>query len=86
MGLNAMLATQAEPDARYGRNYMEHLLALADDATAPSEAREAASTLHRTAMPGGQIVLLRTPGTEPAWIDAARTVIAHAYVSVVKSE
>ncbi len=86
MGINAILATQSAPDVRYGRTYMEHLLALADEPNAPSAVREAATVLHQTALPGGQIVLLGTPATSENWLEAAKTILAHGLAMVMKAE
>lgn len=86
VALNGALATQSPPDAAYGRTYMDHLTGLATDATAPTQAREAARLLLQTPLPGGEVVALRTATSDARALDAAETVMAHAYAVVVKAE
>ncbi len=57
MALNGALVVR--PDARWGRSYVEHLVALADDASTPGEARDAARRLRSLRAAGG-------PGHQPA--------------------
>lgn len=74
MAWNAVLV--GKPDERAGRSYMEHVVALADDPSAPAEIRQAAQRLRDTpAMPPALITLGR-PDLGPA--DAARLIIGHA--------
>lgn len=86
VALNGMLATAEPPDARYGRTYMDHLGALRDDPSVPEAAREAARLLLQTPLPGGEIVALRTSSSDERALDAAETVMAHAYVMVLRAE
>jgi hypothetical protein len=86
MALNGALAATESPDPRYGRTYMDHLLALSEDAAAPEGAQQAARSLVQTPLPGGQIVLLRTRHTEEALLESARTVMAHAMALVLRAE
>lgn len=86
VAINGMLALSRPPDARYGRTYMEHLAALATDEAAPAEARAAAEKLLREPTPGGAVVLLRTPKRDEALLEAAETVMAHAYAMVLRGE
>lgn len=86
VAINGMLSLARPPDARYGRTYMEHLAALASDDTAPDEARAAAEKLLREPVPGGAVVLLRTPRRDEALLEAAETVMAHAYAMVILGE
>ena len=86
VALNGWLATlDAVPDA-YGRSYMDHLAGLIDDTGAPEAAHAAARVLRQTPLPGGDLVALRTPTTDGTALDAAETVMAHAYAGVVRSE
>ena len=86
MALNAVLANSDAPDERYGRSYMDHLLALGNDATVPEEVRVAARLLGQTPLPGGDVVILRTSSAESNLVEAVRTVMAHAYAIVLRSE
>lgn len=84
--LNAMLRTQDTPDARYGRSFMEHLQALAADDAAPPAVRDAAAVLTQAAMPGGAVVVLRTPNVAERELEAAQDIMAHGLVFVVRAE
>jgi hypothetical protein len=86
VALNGLLALAESPDARYGRSYMDHLQGLANDTDAPEAAREAARHLLQTPLPGGDVVALRTATVNTRDLDAAETVMAHAYALVVRSE
>jgi hypothetical protein len=86
MAVNGMLALGEPPDPRFGRSYMEHLIALQQDERAPEAVRDAARTLVQTPLPGGEIVVLRTVGTDARLVEAARTVMAHALAVVMRSE
>lgn len=78
MAWNAVLI--AKPDDPAGRSYMEHVVALSENATLPPEIRQAAQRLRATpAMPPALITLGR-PDLAP--VQAARAIIDHArYVS-----
>lgn len=86
VALNGWLATHDEPPEAYGRSYMDHLAALTDDPAAPEAVRVAARVLRQTPLPGGEIVALRTATTDAKALDAAETVMAHAYALVVRAE
>ncbi|MDB4931933.1 MAG: hypothetical protein JWM10_4417, partial [Myxococcaceae bacterium] len=60
--------------------------ALALDDSAPEAARAAARVLRSTPLPGGEIVALRTATTDARALDAAETIMAHAYAGVVRAE
>jgi hypothetical protein len=83
MAWNAVLVTTAEgpqPDDagidRYGRSYMDHVVALAADETAPAELRAAARGLKDTAARAPELVTIGKP--DLAALEAARTIVAHA--------
>lgn len=78
MAWNAVLIDH--PDARAGRSYMEHVVALADDPAAPDEVRAAARTLRETSAARPALIPLRPPGPPPeqAWLRAARVILDHA--------
>ncbi len=86
VALNGWLSTLDEPAEAYGRTYMDHLAALSVDATVPEEVRSAARLLRQTPLPGGEIVALRTATTDARALDAAETVMAHAYAEVLRAE
>ena len=85
MALNGALIV--EPDAMWGRSYVDHLMALSRDAKVPERVREASRELIETALPGAQkLVTLRTSTHEHRILEAARDVIAHAYAVVKRHE
>ncbi len=84
MALNAALIV--EPNPAWKRTYVEHLRALARDPVVPAAVREAASLLLEMPTPGGDIVLLRSPGQDEKVLEAARDVIAHAFAVVTRHE
>ncbi|MBX3228193.1 MAG: hypothetical protein KIT84_26790 [Labilithrix sp.] len=84
MALNGALIVH--PNDGWGRSYMDHLLALKADPTAPARVREAAATLVDTPLPGGELVALRTSNADARVIEAARDVVAHAYAVVIKGQ
>ncbi len=86
MAVNGALACTEVVDARFGVSYMDHVVALCEDATAPESVRVAARLLVQTPTPGGAIVVIRTVGTDERLIDATRTVMAHAYALFIKAQ
>lgn len=87
VAINGMLALERPPDPRFGRTYMEHLAGLAADDQAPSEARTAAEKLLHEPLPtNGPVVFLRTSKRDDAMLDAAHTVMAHAYAMVLRAQ
>ncbi|HMJ16000.1 MAG TPA: hypothetical protein VK524_31505 [Polyangiaceae bacterium] len=78
MALNAALI--ALPNESWGRTYVEHVRAVSEQESAPSAVREAASLLLELKPSSGGIVQLRRRSQEQRMIEAARTVMAHAYV------
>ena len=86
VALNGLLAALDAPDVTYGRTYMDHLAGAAADDRAPEAVREAARVLLVTPLPGGPIVALRTATSDARALDAAETVMAHAYAVVLKAE
>lgn len=84
MSLNAVLLLF--PDDRWGRSYVEHVVAAVSDESLPAEVREAASVVAAAAPPGAGIVRLRSRATDERTLDAARTVMAFALRVVIESE
>jgi HEPN domain-containing protein len=84
MALNAALIV--EPDEKWGRSYVEHVKALAQDARVPQAVREACRLVLEAKGPSGGVVSLRTPRANEAVVDAAKDVIAHAYAVVTRHE
>ncbi len=88
MALNAVLIF--EPNAAWGRTYVEHVAALASDPNAPQRLREACSTILDAHPPAGAkvtpIVTLRTPTAEKRVVEAAKDVVAHAFALVKRHE
>jgi HEPN domain-containing protein len=84
MALNAALI--AEPNERWGRTYIEHLLALKDDASVPEVVRDGSRLLMETQPPGHEIVVLRSKDKDERVLEAARDVMAHAYAIALRFE
>ncbi len=84
MALNAVLIV--EPNESWGRSYVDHLMALGRDETAPERVREAAKVLMETPLAGGSLVAIRTPNADERILEAARDVAAHAYAVVARSK
>jgi HEPN domain-containing protein len=74
MAWNAVLT--AQPDDRFGRSYMEHVVALSGDATAPDEIRAAAQRLRDTPAAPPELLTLGKPDLAPA--HDARAILNHA--------
>jgi HEPN domain-containing protein len=80
MALNGALSVR--PRA-WGRTYVEHVRALEADEDCPEAVREAARLLNTAPVDNQPGVVRLTPPSESArWIDAAKTVMAHAYAIV----
>ena len=80
MALNGALIV--EPDDQWGRSYVEHVQALSADARVPEAVRVACRAVLDAGGPGGEVIVLRTPRTGEAAIEAAKDVIAHAWAVV----
>jgi hypothetical protein len=80
MALNGALAVRWRA---WGRTYVEHLRAIVDDAEVPEAVRAAARTLNDVQLDQSANVVRLTPPSESArWLEAAKTVMAHAYAVV----
>ena len=84
MALNAALIV--EPNEAWGRTYVEHVEALSRDEGVPVAVREACWAVLRLDTQTGGVVILRTPKTHAATMDAARDLIAHAWAVVKRKE
>ncbi|HVJ14298.1 MAG TPA: hypothetical protein VM686_02615 [Polyangiaceae bacterium] len=80
MALNGALAVV--PNERWGRSYVEHLKALSQEEHVPAEVSSAAALLAELAPARGDVVGITTRGRIDEWLEAARTVMAHAYAVV----
>ena len=80
MALNAALSIEAREG--WGRTYVEHLVGLAKDETAPDAVRKASAIVASAEASARDVVLLRTPSSDAKVMEAARDVIAHAYAVV----
>jgi hypothetical protein len=82
MAWNAVLVTA--PDDRYGRSYMEHVVALAEtppgDASIPAAVRDAARLLRETPAAPPQLITIGKPDLTA--LDAAKTIVAFARTRV----
>jgi hypothetical protein len=81
MALNAVLLV--EPNASWGRTYVEHVRALAVDTSAPEAVRAACRAVLDAKPPSSGMVSLRTRRAHAFELEGARDVVAHAW-SVVK--
>jgi HEPN domain-containing protein len=87
MALNGALLV--EPDEAWGRSYVDHVQALAADASVPAAVRSACQAVLEARGPEGGaagVIQLRTPRTNEAVLEAARDVVAHAYAVVKRHE
>jgi hypothetical protein len=82
MAWNAVLVLAS--DERYGRRYMDHILALADDGGAPPEVRAAAALLRDTPPAPPALVTIGKPDLAP--FEAARALVTHARQRVAELE
>jgi HEPN domain-containing protein len=85
MALNAALIVEPEPS--WGRTYLEHVHALAEDSRVPQAVRDACRAVLEAKGPsggggGGSVVTLRTPRAHVPVIEAAKDVVAHAFAVV----
>ena len=85
MAWNAVLVTT--PDERYGRSYMDHVVALAqtpdDDASIPAAVRAAARLLRETPAAPPQLITLGK--ADLSALEAARTILEFARTKVSTS-
>ena len=80
MALNGALAVRFRP---WGRTYVEHLRAIASERDVPEVVRAAARVLNDAEVDQQPGVVRLTPPSESArWVEAAKTVMAHAYAVV----
>jgi HEPN domain-containing protein len=80
MALNGALSVRWRA---WGRTYVEHLRAIVDDEEAPDAVRAAARLLNDVQIDQQPNVVRLTPPSEGArWLEAAKTVMAHAYAIV----
>lgn len=86
MGLNGALVV--EPNEAWGRSYVDHVVAVAKDETAPQPVREACRRLLED--PGTSattgLITLHTKGSNDRVLDAVQTILAHAYAVVVRHD
>src|SRR6478609_9959161 len=80
MALNGALSVSWR---EWGRTYVEHLRAIAADASVPSAVSDAARLLNDIEVERTPGVVRLTPPSESArWLEATKTVMAHAYAVV----
>lgn len=90
MAWNAVLATASSdaPDARYGRSYMEHVVALAEGTAAegdgvPPDVRAAARVLRGAPTTPPALITIGKPDVTA--LEAARVVLEHARARAASS-
>lgn len=80
MALNGALAVVWRD---WGRTYVEHVRAIATDDTVPAAVRDAAKTLNDVQLESAPNVVRLTPPSESArWVEATKTIMAHAYAVI----
>jgi hypothetical protein len=80
MALNGALSINWR---EWGRTYVEHVRAIASDPSVPEAVRDAARVLNDAPIEQQPGVVRLTPPSESArFVDATRTVMAHAYAVV----
>ena len=80
MALNGALSVRWRA---WGRTYIDHLRAIVDDADVPESVRDAARFLNDVPVDKRPDVVRLTPPSESGrWLEAAKTVMAHAYAVV----
>jgi hypothetical protein len=84
MALNAALVV--EPNARWGRTYVEHLVALMDEQGVPAQVRAACHLVLSADAAEPSIVVLRTRAKDRRVAEAVRDIQAHAYAVIVRHE
>jgi hypothetical protein len=84
MALNGALVV--EPNDKWGRSYVDHVIALGNDASVPQAVRDACAVLLATHVGPSDIIRLRSPRGDEKVLEAAKDVIAHAYFVVAKHE
>jgi hypothetical protein len=83
MAWNALLAAAPDLDAqvvRFGRSYMEHVVALAGDQTVESELRAAAQVLRDTPPAPPELITLGKPDLRA--LEAARAIVEHVRATI----
>jgi hypothetical protein len=81
-----MLCSLPALDVRYGRSYMDHILALSEDTTAPEAVRLAAKTLLDAPLSNSQFTVLRTVRRDTALVEATKDILAHSLAIMLRSE
>ena len=84
-GMACNAALRVVPNPSWGQSYVEHLSALSHDELAPEVVQSSAALLAELSPGRGPIVPLTTGTQHEAWLEAARTVMAHAYAIVYGS-
>ncbi|MGC4063406.1 MAG: hypothetical protein QM784_01880 [Polyangiaceae bacterium] len=80
MALNGAL--RVVPRKEWGRTYVEHLQAVSADDSVPVAVRAAAGVLVAFEPAGHGLAFLRPPSENERLMEAARTVMAHAYAVI----
>ena len=76
MAWNAVLARLPAPDHKFGRSYMDHVVALAADDGASEEIRAAARALRETPAAPPQLIAIGKP--DLTVLDQARRIVEYA--------
>ena len=82
MGLNGYLVVDFRES--WGRSYVEHLRAAAEDEAVPEAVRVLCKRIVEAEPPGHALVQLRSKGREDALVDATKDVLAWVYGALLK--
>ena len=78
MAWNAVLIVHPLEIERFGRSYMDHIVALAGDEAIPDEVRAAAHELRDTAPAPPTLIKLGGPAVQMAPLEAATRLVSYA--------
>jgi HEPN domain-containing protein len=74
-----------EPKPTWGRSYMDHVRALAEDLEVPEQVRKSASMLV-VVSPSETLIMLRPEKHYETLVEAAKDVVAHGYAVMIRHE
>jgi HEPN domain-containing protein len=82
--LNAALSY--EPQDAWGRSYMDHVRALAEDASVPEQVRASATKLVHASPNDVKLIMLKPERHYETLVEAAKDVVAHGYAVMIRHE
>jgi HEPN domain-containing protein len=82
--LNAALSY--EPKPTWGRSYMDHVRALAEDTEVPEQVRTSAAKLVHASPSDVNLIMLKPERHHEGLVEAAKDVVAHGYAVMIRHE